>query len=109
MAYPYEFKDVVKMNEEKERLEYMKDKARGAIVDAVARSYEIKTRYKSAYIVDLEVLFNCVESAEKTADITRLIPGFLLKYNEVGGDTATKKIREFFEKFRRKPIDKRKI
>ena len=44
MAYPYGFKDVVKMNEEKERLEHVKDKARGAIVDAVARSYEIKTQ-----------------------------------------------------------------
>ena len=97
------------MTEEKERLEYVKDKARAAIVDAVAHSFEIKTKYKSAYIVDLEVLFNCVENAEKTADITRRIPGLLSKYNEVGGDTATKKIREIFEKFRRKMIDKRKI
>lgn len=97
------------MNEKKERLEYVKDKARAAIVDAVARSFEIKTKYKSAYIVDLEVLFNCVETAERTADITRRIPDFLLKYNEVGGDTATKKIRDFFEKFKRKSVDKRNL
>ena len=47
MAVPHGFKDVVKMNEEKERLEYVKDKARAAIVDAVAPSYEIKTKYKN--------------------------------------------------------------
>lgn len=107
MAYPYGFKDVVKMNEKKERLEDVKNRACAAIAYAVARSCEIRASQRSAFLSDLDALFARVESAETLADMLRPIPFFLSKYDEYGGDIASKKIEEFFKKTE-KPVDKRK-
>ena len=80
------------------QLELVKDKVCAAIADAVARSYEIKANYKSAFINDLNALFERVDTAETFGDITRLCSQFIAKYREVGGDLACKMLKEFLEK-----------
>ena len=83
------------------QLELVKDKVCAAIADAVARSYEIKTNYKSAFISDLNALFERVDAAESVGDITRLSSQIIAKYNEVGGDLACKVLKEFLEKIKK--------
>ena len=80
------------------QLELVKDKVCAAIADAVARSYEIKANYKSAFISDLNALFERVDAAKNVEDITCICPQLLAKYNEVGGDLACKVLKEFLEK-----------
>ena len=80
------------------QLELVKDKACAAIADAVARSYEIRKSYKSAFISDLNALFERVDGAETFGDITRLSSQIIAKYSEVGGDLACKMLKEFLEK-----------
>ena len=83
------------------QLELVKDKVCAAIADAVARSYEIKANYKSAFTNDLDALFERVDGAERVGDITRLVSQILAKYNEVGGDLACKNLKEFLEKIKK--------
>ena len=80
------------------QLELVKDKVCAAIADAVARSYEIKANYKSAFVNDLNALFERVDTAETVGDITRLVSQIIAKYKEVGGDLACKMLKEFLEK-----------
>ena len=80
------------------QLELVKDKVCAAIADAVARSYEIKTNYKSAFISDLNALFERVDTTETVGDITRICSQLVAKYSEVGGDLACKPLKEFLEK-----------
>ena len=80
------------------QLELVKDKVCAAIADAVARSYEIKTNYKSAFINDLNALFERVDDAGTVGDITRLSSQIIAKYSEVGGDLACKMLKEFLQK-----------
>ena len=80
------------------QLELVKDKVCAAIADAVARSYEIKANYKSAFISDLNALWERVDVAETVGDITRICAQLIAKYNEVGGDLACKMLKEFLEK-----------
>ena len=80
------------------QLELVKDKACAAIADAVARSYEIRKSYKSAFISDLNALFERVNVAENVGDITSIISQLLAKYSEVGGDLACKMLKEFLQK-----------
>ena len=76
----------------------MKDKVCAAIADAVARSYEIKANYKSAFTSDLNTLFERVDGAETVGDITRICSQLVAKYKEVGGDLACKTLKEFLKK-----------
>ena len=80
------------------QLELVKDKVCAAIADAVARSYEIKANYKSAFTNDLNALFERVDTAETFVDITYICSQFLAKYSEVGGDIACKRLKEFLQK-----------
>ena len=80
------------------QLELVKDKVCAAIADAVARSYEIKANYKSAFVNDLNALFERVDTAETFVDITRLVSQIIAKYKEVGGDLACKQLKEFLQK-----------
>ena len=80
------------------QLELVKDKVCAAIADAVARSYEIKANYKSAFVNDLNALFERVDTAETVGDITRLVSQIIAKYKEVGGDLACKQLKEFLQK-----------
>lgn len=80
------------------QLELMKDKVCAAIADAVACSYEIKANYKSAFINDLNALFERVDVADNVGDITRLVSQIIAKYSEVGGNLACKMLKEFLEK-----------
>ena len=80
------------------QLELVKDKVCATIADAVARSYEIKTNYKSAFINDLNALFERVDGAETVGYITCICAQLIAKYNEVGGDLACKSLKEFLEK-----------
>ena len=80
------------------QLELVKDKVCAAIADAVARSYEIKANYKSAFISDLNALFERVDNAESVGDITSICAQLIAKYREVGGDLACKMLKEFLEK-----------
>ena len=80
------------------QLELVKDKVCAAIADAVARSYELKTNYKSAFISDLNALFERVDGAENVGDITNICSQLIAKYNEVGGDRACKMLKEFLQK-----------
>ncbi len=80
------------------QLELVKDKACAAIADAVARSYELKRNYKSAFISDLNALFERVNVAETVTDITSICSQLVSKYREVGGDLACKMLKEFLEK-----------
>lgn len=72
-----------------------------AIADAVARSYEIRKSYKSAFVSDLNTLFECVDDAETVGDITSITSQFVSKYSEVGGDLACKMLKEFLEKIKK--------
>lgn len=80
------------------QLELVKDKVCAAIADAVARSYEIRKSYKSAFISDLNALFERVNVAENVGDITCICSQLVAKYKEVGGDIACKQLKEFLEK-----------
>ena len=83
------------------QLELVKDKVCAAIADAVARSYEIKANYKSAFTSDLDALWERVDAAETVGDITRLVSQIIAKYNEVGGSLACKQLKEFLEKIKK--------
>lgn len=83
------------------QLELVKDKVCAAIADAVARSYEIKANYKSAFISDLNALFERVDTAESVGDITSICSQLIAKYREVGGDLACKMLKEFLEKIKK--------
>ena len=89
------------------QLELVKDKVCAAIADAVARSYEIKANYKNAFINDLNVLFERVDTAETVGDITRIVSQLIAKYNEVGGDLACKRLKEFLEKIKKDTLTSR--
>lgn len=80
------------------QLELVKDKVCAAIADAVARSYEIKANYKSAFTSDLNTLFERVDAADNVGDITNIVSQLIAKYSEVGGDLACKMLKEFLEK-----------
>lgn len=89
------------------QLELVKDKVCAAIADAVARSYEIKTNYKSAFTSDLNALFERVDVAENVGDITRIVSQLIAKYNEVGGDLACKMLKEFLQKIEKDTLTSR--
>lgn len=89
------------------QLELVKDKVCAAIADAVARSYEIKANYKSAFISDLNTLFERVDGAENVGDITRICAQLVAKYKEVGGDLACKTLKEFLEKIEKDTLTKK--
>ena len=89
------------------QLELVKDKVCAAIADAVARSYEIRNSYKSAFISDLNMLFERVDGAETFGDITRVCSQLIAKYSEVGGDLACKKIKEFLKKIEKETLTKK--
>lgn len=80
------------------QLELVKDKVCAAIADAVACSYEIRKTHKSAFISDLNALFERVDVADNVGDITRISSQLVSKYKEVGGDLACKELKEFLEK-----------
>lgn len=89
------------------QLELVKDKVCAAIADAVARSYEIRKSYKSAFISDLNALFERVDSAETVGDITRSLSPLIAKYREVGGDLACKQLKEFLQKIEKDTLTSR--
>ena len=89
------------------QLELVKDKVCAAIADAVACSYEIKANHKSAFINDLNALFERVDTAETVGDITSICSQLLAKYNEVGGDLACKILKEFLEKIKKDTLTSR--
>ena len=89
------------------QLELVKDKVCAAIADAVARSYEVKANYKSAFISDLNALFERVDVAENVGDITRIVSQLLAKYSEVGGDLACKMLKEFLQKIEKDTLTSR--
>ena len=89
------------------QLELVKDKVCAAIADAVARSYEIKANYKSAFTIDLNALFERVDTAETVGDITSIVSQLLAKYSEVGGDLACKMLKEFLEKIEKDTLTSR--
>lgn len=89
------------------QLELVKDKVCAAIADAVARSYEIKANYKSAFISDLNTLFERVDGAENVGDITRICAQLVAKYREVGGDLACKTLKEFLQKIEKETLTKK--
>lgn len=80
------------------QLELVKDKVCAAIADAVACSYEIRKTHKSAFISDLNALFERVDDAETIGDITNIAYQLVAKYSEVGGDLACKQLKEFLQK-----------
>ena len=90
------------------QLELVKDKVCAAIADAVARSYEIKANYKSAFVNDLNALFERVDTAETVGDITRICAQLLAKYKEVGSDLACKQLKEFLEKIEKDTLTSQK-
>lgn len=89
------------------QLELVKDKVCAAIADAVARSYEIKANYKSAFTSDLDALWERVDASETVGDITRSLSPLIAKYREVGGDLACKKLEEFLEKIKKETLTKK--
>ena len=89
------------------QLELVKDKVCAAIADAVACSYEIKANYKSAFITDLNALFERVDVAETVGDITNICSQLVLKYKGVGGDLACKMLKEFLEKIKKDTLTSR--
>lgn len=89
------------------QLELVKDKVCAAIADAVARSYEIKANYKSAFISDLNALFERVDTAENVGDITSISSQLIAKYREVGGNLACKHLKEFLEKIEKDTLTSR--
>ena len=64
------------------QLELAKYKACAAISDAVACSFEIKASYKSAFIEDLDALWERVDVADNVGDITSIVSQLLAKYKE---------------------------
>lgn len=86
------------------QLELVKDKVCAAIADAVARSYEIKANYKSAFTSDLNTLFERVDGAETVGDITNICSQLVAKYREVGGDLACKTLKEFLQKIEKETL-----
>ena len=89
------------------QLELVKDKACAAIADAVARSYEIRKSYKSAFTSDLDALFERVDVADTVGDITCICSQLIAKYREVGGDLACKQLKEFLEKIKKDTLTSR--
>ena len=89
------------------QLELVKDKVCAAISDSVACSYEIKLNHKSAFIRDLDALWERVDVAENVGDITHIVSQLLAKYNEVGGDLACKMLKEFLEKIEKDTLTSR--
>ena len=89
------------------QLELVKDKVCAAIADAVARSYEIKRDYKSAFTSDLDALFECVDVADTVGEITNICSQLVLKYREVGGDIACKMLKEFLQKIEKDTLTSR--
>ena len=89
------------------QLELVKDKVCAAIADAVARSYEVKANYKSAFTSDLNALFERVDVANDVGDITRLVSQIIAKYREVGGDLACKMLKEFLGKIEKDTLTSR--
>ncbi len=89
------------------QLELVKDKVCAAIADAVARSYEIKRNYKSAFTSDLNTLFERVDTADTVGEITNICSQLVLKYKEVGGDLACKQLKEFLEKIEKDTLTSR--
>ena len=89
------------------QLELVKDKVCASISDAVARSYEIKTSHKSAFINDLDALWERVDVADNVGDITSICSQFVSKYREVGGDLACKGLKEFLEKIKKDTLTSR--
>lgn len=89
------------------QLELVKDKVCAAIADAVAHSYEIKANYKSAFVRDLDALFERVDVADNVGDITNICSQLIAKYREVGGDLACKELNEFLEKIKKDTLTSR--
>ena len=89
------------------QLELVKDKVCAAIADAVARSYEIKRNYKSAFTSDLNALFERVDTADTIGEITNICSQLVAKYREVGGDLACKQLKEFLEKIKKDTLTSR--
>ena len=89
------------------QLELVKDKVCAAIADAVARSYEIRKSYKSAFTSDLDALWERVDTAESVGDITNICSQLVSKYNEVGGDLACKMLKEFLQKIKKDTLTSR--
>ena len=90
------------------QLELVKDKVCAAIADAVARSYEIKRNYKSAFTSDLNALFERVDTADTIGEITNICSQLVAKYREVGGDLACKILKEFLEKIKKDTLTSQK-
>ena len=78
-----------------------------AISDAVACSYEIKKGYRSAFISDLDALWERVDVAGTVGDITSICAQLLAKYNEVGGEIACKMLNEFLQKIEKDTLTSR--
>ena len=91
----------------KYRLELVKDKGCAAIADAVACSYEIKGRYKRAFVSDLNALWERVDVAGTVGDITYICAQLIAKYREVGGDLACKQLKEFLQKIEKDTLTSR--
>lgn len=89
------------------QLELVKDKVCAAISDAVACSFEIKANYKSAFIADLDALWERVDVADNVGDITHICFQLVAKYKEVGGDLACKMLKEFLEKIKKDTLTSR--
>lgn len=89
------------------QLELVKDKVCAAIADAVARSYEIKENYRSAFINDLNTLWERVDVADNVGNITNICSQLIAKYREVGGDLACKELKEFLEKIKKDTLTSR--
>ena len=89
------------------QLELVKDKVCAAIADAVAHSYEIRKTHKSAFINDLNALFERVDVADNVGDITNICFQLVAKYREVGGDLACKMLKEFLEKIKKDTLTSR--
>ena len=89
------------------QLELVKDKVCAAIADAVACSYEIRNSYKSAFISDLNALFERVDTADTVGDITSICAQLLAKYNEVGSNLACKMLKEFLQKIEKDTLTSR--
>ena len=89
------------------QLELVKDKVCAAIADAVACSYEIKANYKSAFLSDLDALWERVDVADTVGDITHICAQLIAKYSEVGGDLACKQLKEFLQKIEKDTLTSR--
>lgn len=89
------------------QLELVKDKVCAAISDAVACSFEIKASYKSAFISDLNTLWERVDVADNVGDITNICSQLVAKYKEVGGDLACKMLKEFLQKIEKDTLTSR--